>query len=105
MKKMFLFVLMWSVLLGTSAYAGEYGHKKKIVKKYYNTTNVTNVYEDNKNEFGAKLDAPYLIELRDNWFFGLEGSKDLYNTDFGEGWTSYGKITYTGTLFSFKKGE
>lgn len=106
-------VLMLAIVLGfvwsNYAYAGEYGHqKKKVVKKYYNTTNVTNVTnidESAKNIFGAKLDAPNLVEISDNWHFGLEGSKDLYNTDVNEGWAAFGKFTYQGTWFTFKKGE
>lgn len=106
MKKILFLVLTWSVLLGAVSYAGEYQHKKKVVKKYYNTTNVTNVTQaEYKNEFGAKLDAPNLVELRKNWYLGVEASKDLYHTDAEEGWTSFAKISYTGTWFSFVKSE
>ena len=105
MKKIILLIALMA--FATTAQAGEYYKPKKIVKKYYNTTNVTNVtnVDSYENEFGAKLDAPYLVELRENWFLGLEGGKDLYNTDADQGWFSYAKITYTGTLKSFRKDK
>ena len=72
-----------------------------------NNTYVTNNYEvEDKNvpnRFGAKLDAPYLVKLSDNWFIGTEGGKDLWSTNFDEAWFVYGKITYTGTLINLKK--
>lgn len=76
--------------------------KKKKVKITNNY--VTNNYEESK-EFGAKADAPFLVELTDNLYVGFEGGKDLYRTDADEGWFGYGKVTYTGTLFSFKKKD
>lgn len=102
MKKLILIIVLLS--LSTVAHAGEeYHSKKKIVKNYttnnYSTTNVDS-YE---NEFGAKLDAPYLVQLSENWYVGVEGGKDLYETNADQGWFGYGKVTYTGTLFSFVK--
>lgn len=108
MKKFLFLIAVIVALTATTAQAGEYYKPKKVVKKYYNTTNVTNVTnveQETKNSFGAKLDAPYLVELRESWYLGAEGGKDLFNTDLNDGWYSYGKITYTGTLFSFKKDK
>ena len=115
MKKLFLVLSI--LLLATNSYAGSYYKPKKIVinktTNNYNTTNVTNVTNETtnvtnidgskKNVYGAKLDAPKLIQLNENWYIGVEGAKDLYNTNVNEGWTTYGKVTYIGTWFSFKK--
>jgi hypothetical protein len=50
-------------------------------------------------EIGIKADAPNLVKLADNWTLGMEAGKDLTNTGAGEGWFTYGKVTYTGELF------
>ena len=106
-------ILIGLILISTNAYA-EYTHDnsllywkkpRPIINNYYSTTNVTNNYLDEKNEFGLKLDAPNLIEVYKNWYVGVEGGKDLYSTNMSEGWNAYGKVTYTGTLFSFIKKE
>ena len=67
------------------------------------------------NTAGAKVDAPNLIRFTDNLTLGLEGGKDLMTDVFykagdgvsyfeaDRGYFAYAKITYTGTLFSFKK--
>jgi len=47
---------------------------------------------------GAKFDAPNIIKITDNLTIGIEGSKDLLYTNAKEGWTAYGKLTYTGCL-------
>lgn len=104
MKK--FIVLMGLILISTSAHATspvKYVKNKKVVNNY--TTNSYSSYEEQKNEFGAKLDAPYLVELHRNWYLGTEGGKDLFHTDADEGYFAYGKITYTGTLFSFSKNK
>jgi len=68
-----------------------------------NTTNIFNEYLNQKNQFGAKLDAPDLIKLTDNVSFGLETSKDLYHTNAKEGWAGYGKFTAKWTLLDLRK--
>lgn len=118
MKNLMLcFAMVFAIV--SVAFAGEggghqYGHYKfiKVIKKktinVYKTENVTNevteiVESEIKNEYGAKLDAPNLVRLADNWFVGVEGGKDLYQTNSDEGWFAYGKVTYTGTWFDLRK--
>ena len=80
--------------------------RTEIVNNYtteehqHNTTNVFNevVEPDVKNAYGAKLDFPNLIQLTENSSLGIEGSKDLYQTDSREGWAGYLKFT---SKFSF----
>lgn len=55
------------------------------------------------NNYGAKLDAPYLVQVTPHWFVGVEGGKALNGTGGSQGWFAYAKATYTGTLFSFSK--
>jgi hypothetical protein len=62
-----------------------------------------NAQNPKPNTFGAKLDMPKLVQLTENWYVGTEGGKDLNYTNVDEGWFAYAKVTYTGTLFSFKK--
>lgn len=50
---------------------------------------------------GVKADAPNLVKLTDNWSLGAEVSKDLRRTAGDEGWTYWGKVTYTGSIFDF----
>jgi hypothetical protein len=62
---------------------------------------------------GAKIDAPNLIRFTDNLTLGAELSKDIAKNVFypdtfsmiedDRGFAGYVKLTYTGTLFSFKK--
>lgn|SRR3990167_1685435 len=95
-----LFILGFIVLFSGTAFAGGYhGPHKSIIKNTY----VTNIDESSKNEFGAKLDAPNLVRINDDWTIGTEGGKDLWRTDVNEGWFVYGKITYSGTLINLKK--
>lgn len=51
---------------------------------------------------GAKFDAPNIIRITDNLTVGIEGSKDLIYTNAKEGWTAFGKLTYTGCLLFCK---
>lgn len=106
MKK--FIILIGLILISTSAQAAatyKYVKPKKVINNYYSSTNVVNNYLNEKNEFGAKLDAPYLVEVHKDIFIGVEGGKDLYSTSMSEGWNAYGKVTYTGKLFSFVKGK
>jgi hypothetical protein len=99
--KYLLFVIF--MLVSVPAFATEYTFKYNNV---YATENnyIANSYEQaGKTQIGAKIDAPNLIRLTDNWTIGVEGSKDLYLTDGREGWQVYGKATYTGTWFDFRK--
>lgn len=80
----------------------------KTFKQYINETNesYTTINQQSvPNEYGIKVDAPYLVEFNNDWYFGVEGGKDIYNTSSDEGWFGYGKITFMGTLFSFSKGK
>lgn len=61
---------------------------------------------------GAKFDAPNLVRFNDNWTFGVEGGKNLYNVlpndasawvEDDRGYFGYAKITWSGTLLNFKK--
>lgn len=75
------------------------------VTNNYNTY-VNNEYlnsADKDNVAGAKLDAPNLVKFSENWSAGVEGSKDFANTGFNEGWSVYGKVTYSGTLLDLSK--
>ena len=45
-----------------------------------------------------ELDAPYLIQVGDDWFLGTSLSKDVKDTNWEEGWTLVAKATYRGTL-------
>jgi len=60
---------------------------------------------------GAKFDAPNIVRFNDNWTFGVEGGKNLYNVlsndasawvEDDRGYFGYAKITYTGTWFGKK---
>jgi hypothetical protein len=55
------------------------------------------------NRFGAKLDAPFLARINDDWFVGAEGGKDLNYSSASNGWFAYAKVTYVGTLLNKKK--
>lgn len=105
MKKI---VLALSLILITSpAHAWfHHGHHGSVtnVTNNYTTTNVTNTTEENnKDIYGVKLDAPKLIRISTNWYFGVEDAKDLYLTNMDEGYTIYGKLTYYGTWIDFTK--
>lgn len=91
MKKWLFLAIM---LISTNAYAG---HAFDV--------NETNYYDASKDDIGAKADAPYLIKIGEDWFIGGEAGKDLYHTKSDEGWSFYGKITYTGTLLDFSKKD
>lgn len=93
MKK--LIMLLGLILISTNAYAGH----------AFDVNNYSTHYDQRKNEFGGKLDAPYLVEVYKNWYVGVEGGKDMYSTSMSEGWNSYLKVTYTGTVFSFRKDK
>ncbi len=98
-------VLLSLILISQTAYAKPNPNikpKQKPVVNNYSTTEF-NDYVNNKNIYGAKLDAPYLIELSNNLYLGAEGGKDLYQTNSNEGYFVYGKVTLTGTLVSFVK--
>lgn len=79
----------------------------KTFKEYINETTNDSYYSTYNqkvpNEYGIKIDAPYLVEMTGEWYLGIEGGKNLYNTASDEGWFGYGKVTFLGTLFSFKK--
>lgn len=109
MNKLVLLVVM-VLLASTAAFAGEYGHQKKIIviKKTYiaNTTNVINVTDElENNRYGAMLDMPNLVRLNKDWTIGAEGGKDLNYTNASEGWFTFAKVTYSGTLLNLNKGE
>lgn len=92
MKKLFL-ILFFALALVSPAFAGIH---------HLNVTNsITEV--ENDNNFGAKLDAPNLVKLNENWAVGVEGGKDLNGTNNSEGWFTYGKLTYSGSLFNLSK--
>lgn len=55
------------------------------------------------NLFGVKADAPHLVHLVGGWYLGAEGGKDLNYTTASQGWFSYAKVTWEGTLFDFSK--
>lgn len=113
MRKCLLFIYLFLFLTQIS-YAGESSHYKpvkfiKIIKNYnsfenYNTqvNNTFNNFTD-ENRFGAKLNAPNLVRLTENWYVGVEGGKDLYHTNLHDGWFAYGKLTYSGTLFDLRR--
>ena len=50
-------------------------------------------------ESGVEVDAPNLIELNDNWHVGVEAKKQLNQTNSNEGYSVYGKVTYSGIWF------
>lgn len=102
MKK--FIILIGLILITTSAYAGSKSLvKPKPIVNNYSTSNTFN--EEINNDFGAKLDAPYLVELHKDWYLGTEGGKEIISSNASQGWFAYGKVTYTGTLFSLKKKE
>lgn len=55
------------------------------------------------NDYGVVLDAPYLIEIHRDWYVGTEAGHNFNHTNSNEGYTVVGKVTYTGTWFSFNK--
>ena len=67
-----------------------------------NTTviNPTAVVVNDKNLFGPMVDAPKLVRIYGDWYMGAEGGKDIAYTNMSKGWFAYGKVTYTGTLFT-----
>lgn len=52
---------------------------------------------------GGKVDLPKLVKIVDGVYVGVEGSKNLYNTNINEGWTGYVKATVDLTLIDFSK--
>ena len=52
---------------------------------------------------GAKFDAPNLVRLTENLSIGAEVDKDLRYTSGDEGWSFWGKCTYSGSLINFSK--
>lgn len=101
MKK--FIILIGLILIATSAYATPFKKLNTITNNYYSTTNIFN--EQINNSYGAKLDAPYLVELHKDWYFGAEGGKEIISSNASSGWNANLKVTYTGTLFSFKKDK
>lgn len=80
-----------------------------------NSTTVVNQAEDLHNVAGVKIDAPNLVQISDNWTLGAEGGKDVIKNVFydsddryfeaDKGYFAYVKVTYSGTLFDFRKDE
>ena len=120
MKKIILVIVIFILSVfpvlaseGEGHHGHAYGHYKfkKVINNttniYKTENNITEVTEISngqiKNIYGAKLDAPNLIRLADNWYIGAEGGKDFNQTDANEGWFAYGKVTYSGTWFDFRK--
>ena len=67
---------------------------------------------DDQNVVGAKIDAPQIIKLSNNWSVGAEVGKDILDnvfhdeTDYFEddqGWFGYLKFTYNGTWINLAK--
>jgi hypothetical protein len=85
-------------LVCSVGYAEGHGKYKKTTVNNYST-----FVDEINNEYGAKLDAPYLVKIIENVFLGVEGGKNLYNTATDEGWFAYGKVTYIGTLLDLTK--
>ena len=50
---------------------------------------------------GFKLDAPNIVKICPDLFFGAEIAKNTYKTNLDEGWYTFAKFTYTGSLFDF----
>lgn len=108
MKK--FIVLMGLILISTTSYAKTHTYDlspkakpKPIINNNYTTNNYSIYNQEFKNEYGAKLDAPYLVQLHENWFLGLEGGKEIISSNASEGWNANIKITWQGTLFSFDR--
>lgn len=54
---------------------------------------------------GFKIDAPNLVKISKDWSFGAEVAKDTYDTDLDDGWFTFAKITYTGSIFDLSKDD
>ena len=54
---------------------------------------------------GFKIDAPNLVKISADWSFGAEIAKDTYDTKLDDGWYSFAKLTYTGSIFDFSKKD
>ena len=103
MKKVFLTLAL--ILIAGQTWAAPLCRECTPVTNNYNTY-INNDYlnsADKDNQAGVKLDAPNLVRLSNNWYAGVEGTKDFANTGFNEGWGVYGKLTYSGTLLDLTK--
>ncbi len=56
--------------------------------------------DDNKT--GIKADMPNLIKLPKDFSIGVEGGKDMLDTDAKHGWFGFLKITWNGTLLDLE---
>lgn len=45
-----------------------------------------------------EVDAPYLVQVGDQWFLGTSISKDVKDTAWQEGFILKAKVTYRGTI-------
>ena len=90
--KNFILIFAMVFVFTAPAHAGKY------------TINEAGTGLENENwNHGVIADAPYLIWLGGDWFIGAEVHKRLNGTSGSEGWEAFGKITYTGILFSLQK--
>jgi hypothetical protein len=78
---------------------------KTIVTNNNTVVNPTAVVVNDKNLFGPMVDAPKLVRIYGDWYMGAEGGKDIAYTNTSKGWFAYGKVTYTGTLFTIFKSK
>jgi len=115
MKKLVLIVGLSLVvcLIGTKSYAETIQYFDGDKHRHHNHDTIREltihdkaiVPENSDNEIGVKADAPYLVKVKEDWFIGVEGGKDLEDADINEGWFAFLKVTFTGTIFDFSKKE
>ena len=84
------------------------GHSDQTISVHDKT-----IVQDAHNTVGAKVDAPNLVRFTDDLTFGIEGGKDIMRNAFYQdeadyfeadrGYFAYAKVTYTGSLFDFRK--
>ena len=122
MKKLVLLVLI-AILLATPAGAtkskscsdgeqltGSTWYHQHCYTDRFEADTDTDTHTDAKKstdtKLGIKLDAPNIVRITGNSTVGVEGGKDVLDTNSSEGWFAFLKFTWTGNLLDFsKKGE
>lgn len=93
-KKKPAYLLPLTFLMGLCLYSPAFAHQQVAVDTYNE--------DDARHVLGAKVDAPKLVRLTDTFHIGVEGSKNLNQTDFESGWEGYVKATWSGCLLNCK---
>jgi len=106
MRKLVIGLVIACVALMGWSQQAEARHRSKSTTTVIEAT-------DSHDVLGAKIDAPNLVKIAEDWNLGVEGGKDilkdvLYSgtrefVEADRGYFAYVKVTYTGCLLGCKE--